>query len=111
MNKNITDELDIYNKKIRTIERDIRKWLRDKHLLLWLQYMNEAEWKVEPIDIQRAAQQSLHDAIFGMRITKELNARLVKNGGGIPSPKQVKELHRLIAIEKLEAKTKKAQHE
>lgn len=79
MDKQIIDEADDYERRLKLCKRNIRRKLKKMGLLEWLRASNEV-WQLSVYDIQREAREAVRYGIFnGVIITKQIERQIKKD--------------------------------
>jgi uncharacterized protein with NAD-binding domain and iron-sulfur cluster len=95
-------------RRYQLMKRNMRDWLKDNGFREWLQKKNTETWQLDPIYIQGNAQDAIRNAVFnGIRITKEINATIIKDTGTSACPEWL-DTEALKVIELRIAKKRKA---
>jgi hypothetical protein len=111
MDQIIIDSAANEDKRYNQMKRGMRRWFNRHGFMAYLQHENELLWKYDRHTVELAAQEVLRRAVFGMRITKELQAYILKNDiAGFTEIMGAKELRKVYREMKLEKAAKKAKH-
>jgi hypothetical protein len=78
MDKRIIEQADEDERRYKQMKRGMRRWFNRYGFIEYLQRENESLWKYDAHTVEMAAQDTLRRCVFGMRMTKELQAYILK---------------------------------